>query len=248
MSSTTSSRGRRSDATASRATTASKSRSFACAGSPAGSGCVPSESCGKSCASSRRAGPSSSPTAADVLRREVVADRLDERQVRERELCLAATPPEDGAAELASAPSKLCDQPCLADACVAGDHDEAALASVRRQQRVLEHGELFVASDENRAENALDHAADCVGQALARRGVGAGRRSRRRDRHGGCGAAPPTAAYPDRKSEAGEGRWGREDSNLRRLSRRFYRPLPLAARAHPREAQSSRARLKRTPS
>src|SRR3954465_15512770 len=28
--------------------------------------------------------------------------------------------------------------------------------------------------------------------------------------------------------------WGREDSNLRRLSRRFYRPLPLAARAHPR--------------
>src|SRR5207249_11542975 len=29
--------------------------------------------------------------------------------------------------------------------------------------------------------------------------------------------------------------WGREDSNLRRLSRRFYRPLPLAARAHPRE-------------
>ena len=30
-------------------------------------------------------------------------------------------------------------------------------------------------------------------------------------------------------------KWGREDSNLRRLSRRFYRPLPLAARAHPRE-------------
>ena len=28
-------------------------------------------------------------------------------------------------------------------------------------------------------------------------------------------------------------RWGREDSNLRRLSRRVYSPFPLAARAHP---------------
>jgi geranylgeranyl reductase family protein len=31
-------------------------------------------------------------------------------------------------------------------------------------------------------------------------------------------------------------RWGREDSNLRRLSRRVYSPFPLAARAHPLEA------------
>ena len=31
--------------------------------------------------------------------------------------------------------------------------------------------------------------------------------------------------------------WGREDSNLRRLSRRVYSPFPLAARAHPREAR-----------
>src|SRR5436309_1376182 len=29
--------------------------------------------------------------------------------------------------------------------------------------------------------------------------------------------------------------WGREDSNLRRLSRRVYSPFPLAARAHPLE-------------
>ena len=27
--------------------------------------------------------------------------------------------------------------------------------------------------------------------------------------------------------------WGGQDSNLRRLRRRFYRPLPLAARAPP---------------
>src|SRR6478752_8497367 len=31
-------------------------------------------------------------------------------------------------------------------------------------------------------------------------------------------------------------RWGREDSNLRRLSRRVYSPFPLAARAHPQGA------------
>src|SRR3989442_15899939 len=30
-----------------------------------------------------------------------------------------------------------------------------------------------------------------------------------------------------------EREWGREDSNLRRLSRRVYSPFPLAARAHP---------------
>src|SRR4051794_22383438 len=33
---------------------------------------------------------------------------------------------------------------------------------------------------------------------------------------------------PDFRAE-----WGREDSNLRRLSRRVYSPFPLAARAHP---------------
>jgi hypothetical protein len=41
-----------------------------------------------------------------------------------------------------------------------------------------------------------------------------------------CVAPPPR---PERVSE-----WGREDSNLRRLSRRVYSPFPLAARAHPR--------------
>jgi hypothetical protein len=42
---------------------------------------------------------------------------------------------------------------------------------------------------------------------------------------------PPTTTRRPPESST----WGREDSNLRRLSRRFYRPLPLAARAHPRE-------------
>jgi hypothetical protein len=42
--------------------------------------------------------------------------------------------------------------------------------------------------------------------------------------------------------------WGREDSNLRRLSRRVYSPFPLATRAHPREAvilAGRRRRLRR---
>ena len=34
--------------------------------------------------------------------------------------------------------------------------------------------------------------------------------------------------------------WGREDSNLRRLSRQVYSLLPLAARAHPRARSSER--------
>src|SRR6185503_3728946 len=40
--------------------------------------------------------------------------------------------------------------------------------------------------------------------------------------------------------------WGREDSNLRRLSRRVYSPFPLAARAHPRGGADC-TRLKVTP-
>jgi len=44
--------------------------------------------------------------------------------------------------------------------------------------------------------------------------------------------------FPRETSKPPAGRrakWGREDSNLRRLSRRVYSPFPLAARAHPRE-------------
>jgi hypothetical protein len=41
--------------------------------------------------------------------------------------------------------------------------------------------------------------------------------------------SPTTEARETRRAE-----WGRQDSNLRRLSRRFYRPFPLAARALPR--------------
>jgi pimeloyl-ACP methyl ester carboxylesterase len=38
-----------------------------------------------------------------------------------------------------------------------------------------------------------------------------------------------------KRGRASRREWGREDSNLRRLSRRVYSPFPLATRAHPRE-------------
>src|SRR5436305_13599812 len=47
-------------------------------------------------------------------------------------------------------------------------------------------------------------------------------------------AVAPTSAPSARMREE----WGREDSNLRRLSRRVYSPFPLATRAHPRERSS----------
>src|SRR5690349_9391316 len=64
------------------------------------------------------------------------------------------------------------------------------------------------------------------------------RRKRRRDRPGGRGLRGKPG-FPRKASDGAEGaaanaRWGREDSNLRRLSRRVYSPFPLATRAHPR--------------
>ena len=41
-------------------------------------------------------------------------------------------------------------------------------------------------------------------------------------------------SHAESPSTAREAEWGREDSNLRRLSRRVYSPFPLATRAHPR--------------
>src|SRR5438477_2277057 len=52
-------------------------------------------------------------------------------------------------------------------------------------------------------------------------------------------SSKPTERYCRRRTTASE--WGREDSNLRRLSRRVYSPLPLAARALPQGRNCSRA-------
>src|SRR6185437_3575237 len=65
----------------------------------------------------------------------------------------------------------------------------------------------------------------------------------RLSRHSPTQAGPSAPRAGKRSGARGAGRaasggspvpWGREDSNLRRLSRRVYSPFPLAARAHPR--------------
>src|SRR5581483_8088946 len=76
---------------------------------------------------------------------------------------------------------------------------------------------------------------------LHRRGAASGfasrhRRQPRDERRPGCVVAALTEG-PCPCERSRERQWGREDSNLRRLSRRVYSPFPLAARAHPREAR-----------
>ena len=54
-----------------------------------------------------------------------------------------------------------------------------------------------------------------------------------RSRYGNGATTRPKGAPPSRKAKRCEGKWGREDSNLRRQSQRVYSPSPLAAREHP---------------
>ena len=92
-----------------------------------------------------------------VVARQVVADSLDEREVRERELGLGAASPQDDAAELARAAPEHRREARLADSRLAGEQDEAAIPPVRSEEGVLESGKLVVTPHENRAEGALDH-------------------------------------------------------------------------------------------
>ena len=94
-----------------------------------------------------------------VLAREVVADRLDEREVRERELGLAACAPEHLPAEPLRAGRELGREARLAHAGLTAERDEAALAAVGRQERVLEDEELVFAADQGGAEDAFGHGA-----------------------------------------------------------------------------------------
>ena len=143
---------------ASSATIASNRRSFACPESPDCSGPTPSASCGKSCESSRRGGPEALRAIASMSASvEVVADRLDERQVRQRELGLAATAGEHRRSE----PSRLADQligkPGLADPRFPGDDDEPAAAPPRLQQRVLERGKRLLPTNQDWGDDGAGH-------------------------------------------------------------------------------------------
>ena len=91
----------------------------------------------------------------EVLLVELRPDRLDERQVGQRELGLRAASPEDVAPELARPPCELAREAGLPDPGFPGEQNEAAVAPVRREQRVLELGELVLPPDEDR-EPELD--------------------------------------------------------------------------------------------
>jgi hypothetical protein len=87
----------------------------------------------------------------------VVADRLDERQVWQRQLGLAAASPENGAPQPSRAASKLHGKARLPDPGLAGEHDELPLASVRREQRILEGGQLILPLHEDWAQRTTAH-------------------------------------------------------------------------------------------
>ena len=93
-----------------------------------------------------------------VLAREVVADRLDEREVGERELGLAACAPEDLPVEPLRAGRELGREARLAHAGLTAEGDEAALAAVGCEERVLEDEELLLTADQGGAEDAFGHA------------------------------------------------------------------------------------------
>ena len=86
----------------------------------------------------------------EVMLAELVPDRLDERQVRKRELHFRAAPPEHAAAELSRASCQLGGEARLADARLPGHEHEAPVAPVGGEERVLELGQLLLPTDEDR--------------------------------------------------------------------------------------------------
>ena len=91
---------------------------------------------------------------------EVIADRLDEREIGEGELGLAAPAAEHLGSEPPRLPAELVRQPGLADARFAREHDHAAVAAARLEQGVLELRELVIAADQVRAEAGQRHDSD----------------------------------------------------------------------------------------
>ena len=89
-----------------------------------------------------------------IGRRQIVSDRLQKGQVRERELGLAAPACEHHAAERARPRCERVDEARLPHPRLAADDHHAAVASQGGQQRVLERRQLGVAADQDRGEDA----------------------------------------------------------------------------------------------
>src|SRR6266568_7825072 len=98
---------------------------------------------------------------------EEVSDRLDERQVRQGELGLAAATPEDFRVEPARLAGELRRKPGLPDARLAREDDKATLEPRRSQEGALEDSKLFLPANQDRRDNPFDHAGIVSGRQCA---------------------------------------------------------------------------------
>ena len=134
---------------------ASKSRNLAWVGSPCSRTADSGSSCGNKGASSRRTGPELLANRRQVRGGEVIADRLQERQIGQRQVGLRTAAPEDGHADLQRPALDLGREAGLAEAGLTGQQDDLAVAAVGAEERVLERVELRFAPDENGTEGPL---------------------------------------------------------------------------------------------
>jgi phosphoglycerate dehydrogenase-like enzyme len=95
--------------------------------------------------------------------REVVADRLQEGQVGERELGLRTGALHHRRPDPVGPHRQLRAEPALAHARVAGQHHDRALAAAGRQEGVLEVGKLLLPADQDAAYRAGDHGSQIIG-------------------------------------------------------------------------------------
>src|SRR5205823_6590243 len=86
---------------------------------------------------------------------QVVADRLDERQIGQGDVGLAGGADHHRRPGSAASLLKLHRQPRLPDPGLAGDDDDLPAAAVGSQQRILEEAQLAFATNQNRAERAI---------------------------------------------------------------------------------------------
>jgi hypothetical protein len=92
-----------------------------------------------------------------VLNGQIIAERLDEREIRDRELRFAAPTPQNLPIETLRPLGQLLREPRLSHSGLTAERDEAALTAMRREQRVFDGEELLVSPHERRAEGAFQH-------------------------------------------------------------------------------------------
>ena len=129
-------------------TIASKRRSFGWPGSPGWGGSLAQRELGKELRQLRCCRAEAGSDALDVLPGEIVADRLDERQVGV--LRLAGTTRKHRAPEAAAPAAPARSRASSSRSPLAGEDHETALPSLRLNQGFLEDRELIVPTDETR--------------------------------------------------------------------------------------------------